>query len=248
MRTDLLVFVGGLTILAPLAVAAQPSETTAELRQAICRAVDDAAVANHLPPEFLTRILWQESRFQSDATSSAGAEGVAQFMPQTAIERGLVDPRRIRPAIAAAARLLADLTARFGNIGLAAAGYNGGAGRVAKWLHGELRLPAETRRYVLAVTGRTAEAWVHRAGSQPMVGIPGRPCLGVMTELARSVPGRTGGSSREAQLYRLLAHATGLLANLPRRRISAKGEGFRGAQRLCDGIRALGAHCTVYQR
>src|SRR5438105_3294486 len=70
----------------------------------ICHLVDDAAAANRLPAGFLARVLWQESRFRSEATSRAGAEGVAQFMPQTATERGLADPRDNAPAVAAAAR------------------------------------------------------------------------------------------------------------------------------------------------
>src|SRR6266480_1064031 len=71
---------------------ASAADTAADLRQAICHMVDRAAAANRLPAAFLTRILWQESRFRTDVISPAGAEGVAQFMPQTAAERGLVDP------------------------------------------------------------------------------------------------------------------------------------------------------------
>jgi len=41
---------------------------------------------------FFTRLIWQESSFHVDAVSPAGAQGVAQFMPKTAIWRGLADP------------------------------------------------------------------------------------------------------------------------------------------------------------
>jgi hypothetical protein len=44
-------------------------------------------------------------------------------MPKTASEHGLLDPHQVGPAIMHAARLLADLTARFGNDGLAASAY-----------------------------------------------------------------------------------------------------------------------------
>lgn len=125
------------------AAAAATSNTEARLPQSICRMVDGAAAANRLPAGFLARILWQESRLRSEATSPAGAEGVAQFMPQTAAERGLADPRDPAPAIAEAARLLADLRVRFGNLGLAAAAYNAGTGRVIKWLRRQSDLPAE---------------------------------------------------------------------------------------------------------
>jgi soluble lytic murein transglycosylase-like protein len=46
-----------------------------------------AADANNLPLEFLTRLIWQESRFDPRAVSPAGAQGVAEFMPKTAAWR-----------------------------------------------------------------------------------------------------------------------------------------------------------------
>src|SRR5262245_58079764 len=58
----------------------------------ICRALAQAAVDNDLPVAFFTRLIWQESRFDPEAVSSAGAMGIAQFMPHTAARRGLVDP------------------------------------------------------------------------------------------------------------------------------------------------------------
>ena len=45
-----------------------------------------------LPVEFFARVIWQESRFNAQAVSGKGAEGIAQFMPATADYRGLVDP------------------------------------------------------------------------------------------------------------------------------------------------------------
>src|SRR5438445_4482414 len=154
---------GGLLAVPPASAA----DTAASLRQAICHMVDGAAEANRLPAAFLTRILWQESRFRTDVISPAGAEGVAQFMPQTAAERGLADPYDPGPAIAQAARLLAELGGRFGNLGLAAAAYNAGPARVAKFLHAQSDLPEETRLYVLAVTWRPDEEWRVSAANAP---------------------------------------------------------------------------------
>jgi hypothetical protein len=93
------------------------------------------------------------------AVSPVGAQGVAQFMPGTARERGLTDPFDPEQAIPHAAHLLADLNRQFGNLGLAAAAYNGGPGRVSAWLAGTGGLPTETRNYVLAITGSPAEDW-----------------------------------------------------------------------------------------
>ena len=139
---------------------AVPSEGATEtVEQALCRLIDDSAKARGLPIPFLTRLIWRESSFRVGVVSSAGAQGIAQFMPGTARERGLLDPFDPEQAIPHAAHLLADLKAQFGNLGLAAAAYNGGAGRVSKWLAGDGGLPAETRAYVAAITGTPAEDW-----------------------------------------------------------------------------------------
>jgi len=99
------------------------------------------------------------------AVSPAGAQGVAQFMPATAKERGLADPFDPETAIPASAALLADLRAEFGNLGLAAAAYNAGPDRVDRWRRGRSRLPAETEGYVHQITDRPA-AWFLRAGRE----------------------------------------------------------------------------------
>ena len=84
-------------------------------------------------------------------------------MPGTAAERGLADPFDPEQAIPKSAELLSDLRARFGNLGLAAAAYNGGPARVEAWLAGRGALPGETREYVSLITGRTADDWASGA-------------------------------------------------------------------------------------
>ncbi|WP_409568400.1 lytic transglycosylase domain-containing protein [Methylobacterium sp. J-072] len=151
--------------------AAAPSEGATEtVEQALCRLIDDSAKARGLPVPFLTRLIWRESSFRVGVVSSAGAQGVAQFMPGTARERGLLDPFDPEQAIPHAAHLLADLKTQFGNLGLAAAAYNGGASRVSKWLSGDGGLPAETRAYVAAITGAPAEDW--RGGNAAAITYP----------------------------------------------------------------------------
>jgi len=129
------------------------------LVNSVCRLIDSSALAQGLPVSFLTRLIWQESNFQSGVTSPAGAQGIAQFMPGTAGERGLANPFDPEAAIPKAASLLADLKKQFGNLGLAAAAYNAGAGRVARWLSGAGDLPAETQNYVSLITRHVAEDW-----------------------------------------------------------------------------------------
>lgn len=131
--------------------------------EAVCRALSEAADANGLPVGFFARLIWTESRFRQRAVSPVGAQGVAQFMPATAVEYGLADPFDPLQALPASARFLRKLRDQFGNLGLAAAAYNAGGGRVQDWLARKKPLPAETQNYVRAVTGHDAETWTRDA-------------------------------------------------------------------------------------
>jgi hypothetical protein len=170
----------------------QPAAAIEPLDHAICRLIESSARADHLPVGFLTRIIWRESSFRAGALSPAGAQGIAQFMPQTARERGFADPFDPEQAIPKAARLLADLRQHFSNLGVAAAAYNAGPARVQNWLRGQGGLPAETRVYVRLVTERDAEAWIDPStgpGSNTprdaysVESPPGESCLAVTAEL-----------------------------------------------------------------
>jgi soluble lytic murein transglycosylase-like protein len=132
-----------------LAAAQSPGAGgTESVHEALCRLIESSARAEKLPVEFFTRLIWTESAFRTGAVSPAGARGVAQFMPGTAAERGLADPFDPEQAIPKSADLLAEHRRRFGNLGLAAAAYNGGPGRVQNWLDDKGGLPDETRNYV----------------------------------------------------------------------------------------------------
>ena len=131
----------------------------ASTQATLCGALEAAARRNGLPFAFFTRLIWQESRFDLAARSPAGAQGVAQFMPATAAERGLLDPFEPARALDESAAYLKDLRGQFGNLGLAAAAYNAGPGRLGRWLAGTAGLPQETISYVAIVTGRGVDAW-----------------------------------------------------------------------------------------
>jgi hypothetical protein len=147
----------------PAAATPAPSNLGAGSKQPtpddICHAIEQDAAEHNLPVEFFARVIWQESRFNAQAVSSKGAEGIAQFMPSTADFRGLADPFDPIAALQSSAGYLAELRDKFGNLGLAAAGYNAGPGRVGAWLAGRRGLPAETRNYVAIITGWTADEW-----------------------------------------------------------------------------------------
>ena len=141
------------------ATALPPAHPVLEpLDHAVCRLIETAARAHRLPAAFMTRVIWRESSFRSGAVSPVGAQGIAQFMPGTARERGLADPFDPEQAIPKAAELLAELRSQFGSLGLAAAAYNAGPARVASWLRGESELPAETRGYVRFVMEEGGDA------------------------------------------------------------------------------------------
>jgi transglycosylase-like protein with SLT domain len=166
----------------PAAQPAVPNNTSAApntppTADDICHAVEQDAAENELPVEFFARVIWQESRFNAQAVSKKGAQGIAQFMPATADWRGLADPFDPIEALKNSASYLRDLKTQFGNLGLAAAGYNAGPARVSAWLAGRRALPAETRNYVAIITGWTADDWAS-----------GRPPATADTTIPQGVP------------------------------------------------------------
>ena len=125
----------------------------------LCNTLFTSAQDHDLPVPFFANLLWQESRLRAGDVSKKGAQGIAQFMPKTAIETGLANPFDPMQAIPASARFLQRLRLQFGNLGFVAAAYNAGAHRVIEWLERRASLPRETRDYVVRVTGLSVEAW-----------------------------------------------------------------------------------------
>src|SRR6516165_6769351 len=143
-----------------------------DVRESLCLMIESAARAQNLPLEFFARVIWQESRFQADVVgprtrSGDRAQGIAQFMPRTAAERGLLDPFDPVQALPKSAEFLRELADQFGNLGLAAAAYNAGPGRLREFLSGRRPLPAETRNYVLAITGISVDEWASSGKREP---------------------------------------------------------------------------------
>lgn len=135
-----------------------------DAQRSICLLLESAARANGLPVEFFARVIWQESRFRADAVgpvtrNGQRARGIAQFMPDTAAERNLLNPFDPIQALPKSAEFLRELRNTFGNLGLAAAAYNAGPRRVREWLDGTGPMPAETRNYVQAITGASVDEW-----------------------------------------------------------------------------------------
>jgi hypothetical protein len=136
---------------------ADPPKSRIVTTARICDLIDIHARANGLPRDFFARLIWKESRFDPNAVSPAGAEGIAQFMPGTARMRKLTNSFDVTQALPASARYLAELKNSFGNLGLAAAAYNAGETRVSRWLSSGGFLPLETDEYVLDIMGEPAD-------------------------------------------------------------------------------------------
>jgi hypothetical protein len=161
-------------------------------RESMCLMIESAARASELPLEFFARVIWQESRFQSDAVgpvtrNGQRAQGIAQFMPGTANERRLLDPFDPVQALPKSAEFLKELRGQFGNLGLAAAAYNAGPRRVQDWLDGKGYMPSETRNYVFAITGASVDDWqaAGRNGKTPER-LPTSNCRELMALLRRA--------------------------------------------------------------
>jgi soluble lytic murein transglycosylase-like protein len=96
------------------------------------------AVANELDPALVMAVAWQESGWQNDVVSRAGAIGIGQLLPSTAafVSRDLIgvplDPHVPEDNIRMTARYLHWLLKRTGgDLDLALAGYFQGLASVA---------------------------------------------------------------------------------------------------------------------
>ncbi len=141
---------------------ADPPKSRMVTTERICNLIDIHARRNGLPSDFFARLIWKESRFDPNAVSPAGAEGIAQFMPGTADMRGLRNSFDIEQALPASATYLGELRQGFGNLGLATAAYNAGESRVSRWLSSGGFLPLETEEYVLDIMGEPADNFSDR--------------------------------------------------------------------------------------
>ncbi|HEY5715339.1 MAG TPA: lytic transglycosylase domain-containing protein [Psychromonas sp.] len=106
-----------------------------------------AANKYHLEPSFIHAVITAESSYQLDAVSSAGAQGLMQLMPATAVRFGVNDPFDPEQSILAGTEYLYQLLQEFESKELALAAYNAGEGAVRRY-NKQIPPYPETEQYV----------------------------------------------------------------------------------------------------
>ena len=114
------------------------------------QAVDRAAQQHHVQPALLLAVMKAESSFNPTAVSKAGAVGLMQLIPETAIRHGVHNLYDANDNITGGAKHLRYLLDRFhGNIRLALAAYNAGERKVDRYR--QIPPYKETQDYVKRV-------------------------------------------------------------------------------------------------
>ena len=118
--------------------------------------INAAAQRHAIDPALLKGLIRQESNFDPNAGSPAGAQGLCQLMPGTAAALGVANPRDPAQAVEGGAKYLRQqLDAFGGDVTKALAAYNAGPGAVRRY--GGVPPYAETQIYVRQVQAFAAQ-------------------------------------------------------------------------------------------
>ena len=122
-----------------------------EIRQDLPSKIEEIIITSSkkeaLDPALVKALIQVESGFNPRAYSPKGAQGLMQLMPETARALGVSNPFDIQENIAGGVRYLKGLIERVkGDISLALAAYNAGAGAVERY--GGIPPYPETQKFV----------------------------------------------------------------------------------------------------
>jgi len=114
--------------------AFMPSDTSAERFTRYDEWIRQAAILYQIPEELIRAIIMCESNYDPRVVSPAGAQGLMQLMPETALRMNVRDAFDPREAIFGGTRYLRVLANMFnGDLELTIAGYNAGEGAVVRY-------------------------------------------------------------------------------------------------------------------
>lgn len=127
-----------------------PSDRSLERFIRYNKTIREAATLYQIPEELIRAVIKVESDYDPRAVSIAGAQGLMQLMPATALRMQIRDSFNPRLNIFAGTRYLRVLANNFnGDLELTIAGYNAGEGAVMRY--GGIPPYEETQHYVMKV-------------------------------------------------------------------------------------------------
>jgi soluble lytic murein transglycosylase-like protein len=151
-------------VLAPVAAASPaqleiPADIPTSGDKDLDRIIFEVGEREGVDPRFIHAVIWQESKYDVNAHSHAGAQGLMQLMPATAKRFGCEDMNDPESNVEAGTKYLGWLLKRFdGNVELALAGYNAGEGAVDKY--NGIPPYNETRNYVKIISQRYGKTYL----------------------------------------------------------------------------------------